>query len=163
MADQNSKTLVIERVFDAPVEKVWRAWTETEMIKKWWGPKGFTAPEIKLDLRVGGKYLFCMRGPAGTEWDKDMWTTGEYKEVVPMKKIVSTDNFADKDGNVVSAKAYGMNHDFPELLLTITFEEQDGKTKLTLRHEGFPAGDEVGAEQGWNQSLDKLAKVVEAK
>ncbi len=162
MADQNSKTLTIIRVFDAPLEKVWDAWTNPEMVKKWWGPKSFTAPSIKIDFRVGGKYLYAMHGPAGTQWDKDMWTMGEYKEIVPMQKIVATDNFADKDGNVVSAKQYGMSREFPELTLTVTFEEQDGKTKLTLRHEGFPVGDEVGAEQGWNQSLDKLAESVEA-
>jgi uncharacterized protein YndB with AHSA1/START domain len=155
-----TKALVIERVFDASVEKVWEAWTEPERIKKWWGPRDFTAPSIKNDFREGGKYLYCMHGPAGTEFDKDFWSTGVYKEIVPMQKIVATDSFADEQGNKVPATHYGMSEDFPmELLLTVSFEEIDDKTRLVLRHEGFPAGeDREGAAQGWNQSLDKLAE-----
>lgn len=155
-----TKALVIERVFDAPVEKVWKAWTVPEQIKKWHGPRGFTAPTIKNDFRVGGKYLYCMHGPAGTEFDKDFWSTGEYREIVPMQKIVATDSFADEKGNKVPATHYGMNEDIPmELLMTATFEETGGKTRLVLRHEGFPVGeDREGARQGWSQSLDKLAE-----
>lgn len=163
MADDD-KTLVIERVFDAPLERVWKAWTEPEQIKKWWGPKDFTAPSIQSDFRVGGKYLYCMRGPAGTEYDKDMWSTGEYKEIVPMKKIAASDSFADKDGNVVPSSYYGMEGLPLELTLTVTFEEVDGgKTKFTLRHVGFPPGEHFdGATQGWNSSLDKLAESIKS-
>ncbi len=75
----DKKGIVIERIFDAPRELVWRAWTDEEMTKKWWGPKDFTAPSIKIDLKVGGKYVFCMRGPKGSEWDKDMYSAGVYK------------------------------------------------------------------------------------
>jgi uncharacterized protein YndB with AHSA1/START domain len=146
---------VIARVFDAPRERVWKAWTEPEQAKQWWGPKGFTAPFIKIDFRVGGKYLFCMRSPEG----KDYWGTGVYREIIPLEKFVATDSFADAKGNVVPASYYGMDADFPlELLWTITFEDLGGKTKMTLRHGGFPAGPaRTGAEQGWNESLDKLA------
>ncbi len=154
------EALVIERVFEAPVEKVWQVWTDPDQIKKWWGPRGFTVPSIKNDFRVGGRYLYCMHGPVGTEFDKDFWSTGEYREIVPRQKIVATDSFADEQGNKVPAAQYGMSKDFPlELLFTVIFKDLGGKTKLTLRHEGFPAGrDREGAEQGWNQSLDKLAE-----
>jgi uncharacterized protein YndB with AHSA1/START domain len=160
MAD--TRTITIERVFDAPVEKVWTAWTDPAEVSKWWGPKGFTSPENHIDLQVGGKYVFVMQGPAGTEWDKPMYSGGEYTEVVPMKKLVYTDNFVDKDGNKVSPEVYGMPADFPQdLVVTLTFEEVDGKTKLTLTHEGMPAGD-MGdqTEAGWNESLDKLAAAL---
>jgi uncharacterized protein YndB with AHSA1/START domain len=125
-----------------------------------WGPKGFTSPTCKVDLRVGGSYLYCMRSPDG----KDFWGTGVYHEIVPPERIVYTDSFADENGRVVPATHYGMNADIPrEMLVTVTFEEQDGKTKLTLRHAGIPAGpDREGAKQGWGESFDKLAEYVAA-
>ena len=148
--------LVITRVFDAPRELVWRAWTEPAHAMRWWGPKGFTAPVIKIDLRVGGKYLYCMRSPDG----KDYWSTGVYREIVPMERLVMTDSFADADGNVVPASHYGMPGDWPrELLVTVTFEDDGGKTKMTLQHVGLPEGEmseQAGA--GWNESFDKLAE-----
>jgi uncharacterized protein YndB with AHSA1/START domain len=151
--------LVVTRVFDAPRELVWKAWTEPDRIARWWGPKHFTAPAIRNDFRVGGKYLYCMHGPAGSPFDKDLWSTGVYEEIIPMKKIVATDSFADEHGNVVPASHYGMPGDLPlEFRITVTFEDEDGHTKLTLTHEGLPAGEQSeGAAVGWNESLDKLA------
>ena len=96
-----------------------------------------------------------MRSPEG----KDYWSTGVYREIVPLQRIVCTDSFADEQGNVVPATYYGMSPDFPlEMLVTVTFEDQAGKTRMTLKHTGLPTGDmreETGA--GWNQSFDKLA------
>lgn len=150
--------LVLARVFDAPRERVWKAWTEPEAFMRWWGPKGYTAPFCKIDLRVGGKFLFCMRSPEGT----DYWATGTYREIVPRRKFVCTDSFADAKGNVVPATYYGMGTGMPlEMLITVTLEDQDGKTKLTLRHAGL--SDEAnltGAEQGWSESFDKLAALL---
>src|SRR3989344_6293616 len=97
-----SKTIKITRILNAPREAVWKAWTEPELMKKWWGPKDFTAPHIKNDLKVGGKYHYCMRGPAGSDWDKEMWSGGTYKEVIPMEKIGATDHFEDDKGNKIS-------------------------------------------------------------
>jgi uncharacterized protein YndB with AHSA1/START domain len=150
--------LVINRVFNAPVELVWKAWTNPEHLMRWWGPKNFTSPVCKLDLQVGGKYHFCMTSPEG----QNFWSTGIFKEIVPFKKLVWTDSFVDEKGNVVSAAHYGMSEDFPaELLVTILFEEQDGKTKLTLRHQGMPAGEMNDmTNAGWNESLDKLAATL---
>jgi uncharacterized protein YndB with AHSA1/START domain len=154
--NQNKKELTITRIFDAPRELVWKAWTEPERFKRWWGPKDFTAPFCTIDFRVGGVYLNCMRWPDG----KDYWSTGVYREIVPMERIVYTDSFADEKGNVVPATHYGMSADIPlEMLVTVTFEEQKGKTKMTLRHAGFPAGTMSDmANAGWNQSFDKLAE-----
>jgi uncharacterized protein YndB with AHSA1/START domain len=154
--------LVIERIFDAPRELVWKAWTEPERMMRWFGPKGFTTPHCEIDLRVGGKILNCMRGPAGTDFDKDFWSTGVYREIVPLERIVCTDSFADEHGNVVPATHYGMTGDVPlEMLVTVTFEDLGGKTRMTLRHEGLPAGEmRDGAGVGWSESFDKLAEVL---
>lgn len=162
--DAAENELVVTRVFDAPRKAVWNAWVDCELVKRWWGPKGFTAPFCSNDFREGGKYLYGMRAPEGAEpWSgKEIWSTGVYREIVPFERIVYTDSFADEKGNVVAATHYGMNADFPlELLLTVTFEDYDGKTKLTLRHVGFPSdADREGARQGWNESLDKLEEMT---
>lgn len=166
MNDQNG--IVIERVFDAPRELVWKAWTEPEMIKKWWGPQGFTAPSIKVDLKVGGKYIFAMKGPEGSEWDKVMYSAGEFREIVPNEKIISTDYFSDENGNKMSPSDYGQDPNSPsEMEVVITFEDvEDGKTKLTITYpkpeseEQFQAMLKSGMKEGWNSSLDKLAGVL---
>ena len=147
--------LVIERVFDAPVELVWRAWTHPEHVMRWWGPKGNTSPACEIDLRVGGKYLWAMRSAEG----QDLWSTGVYREIVPFERIVCTNSFADENGNLVPASHYGMTADLPlEMVATVTFENLGGKTRLTLRHEGLPLGEmRDGATAGWNESFDKLA------
>lgn len=154
-----TEALVITRVFDAPVELVWKAWSEPERFKQWWGPEGFTAPVVKIDFRVGGVWLACMRSPDG----QDFWSTGAYREIEPTKRIVTTDSFADADGNVVPASHYGMGEDVPlEMLLTVTFEDLGNKTRLTIRHEGLPASMREGANAGWSTSLDKLAASLAA-
>jgi uncharacterized protein YndB with AHSA1/START domain len=152
------RALVITRIFNAPREQVWKAWTKPEHMKRWWGPKGFTSPVSKIDLRVGGAYLSCMRSPEG----QDFWSTGVYREIVPLERIVCTDSFADEKGSVVPASHYGMEGAFPlEMLITVTFEELDGKTRFTLRHDGIPAGQMSElTEAGWRQSFDKLAEVL---
>ena len=157
-AIKNKEELTITRIFDAPREIVWKAWTEPELLKKWWGPKYFPAPVSKIDLRVGGRYLSCMRGPDGKEY----WSTGVYREIVPKERLVCTDSFADEKGNVVPASHYGMTGEWPlELLVTMTLEDIGGKTRMTLRHEGIPAGmmRELTAT-GWSESFDKLAEAV---
>ena len=143
---------VPQRAAREGVEGVDGAGADEEVV----GPAPFTAPSIRMDLRVGGSYLFCMRSPEG----KDFWSTGVFQEVVPNERLVYTDHFADEEGRVVPATQYGLSGDFPlEMRVTVTFEEHGGKTKLTLRHAGLPAGEMsrlTGA--GWNSSLDKLAE-----
>jgi len=158
ISNSDSRALFIARVFDAPREIVWRVWTEPEHVMQWWGPKGFTSPFCSIDLRVGGSYLYCMRSPEG----KDFWSTGSYREIVPIERIVATDSFADEKGNVVPASYYGMSGEWPlELLVTVTFEGQDDKTKFTLNYphiEGISETDFADMKQGWHESLDKLAE-----
>lgn len=158
-SESDTPPLVITREFNAPRDLVWKAWTDPEYVVHWWGPEGFTAPDARIDFRVGGKYLFCMRSPEG----QDFWSTGVYREIVPVERLVCTDSFADKNGNVVPGSYYGMGSDFPlELLITVTLEDLGGRTRLTLRHDGVPAGEQFdGAQEGWGTSFDKLATYVE--
>lgn len=160
LTEQEDRALVIERVFDAPRELVWKAWTDPEMFKRWWGPKGFTTPMAKIDFRVGGVWHTCMRSPEG----QDMWSTGVFREIVPMERIVTTACPSDAEGNVVSAAHSGMPEDAPlEMLWAVTLEDVGGTTKMTLRHEGLPAGPmRDGAGQGWRSSFDKLAEALAA-
>jgi uncharacterized protein YndB with AHSA1/START domain len=156
VTEPEGQMIVITRVLEAPRELVWKAWTVCERLMRWWGPKDFTTPFCAIDLRVGGLYRNSMRSPEG----KDYWSTGVYREIVPLKRIVCTDSFADEEGNIVPATHYGMSADFPlEMLVTVTFEEMDGKTKLTLRHAlgSAPASERDLCQQGWNESLDKLS------
>lgn len=153
----NKNELVITRVFGAPRELVWKAWTDPVHFMLWWGPKNFTCPVCKMDFRIGGKYLYSMKSTEGQEY----WSTGIYKEIIPLERIVCTDSFADEKGNVVPASHYGMSgDDWPmELMVTITFEDLSNKTKMTLTHVGIPAvemKEMTGA--GWNESFDKLAE-----
>ena len=151
------RELVIVRIFDAPRELLWKYWTEPEYFKRWWGPEGFTTPVSRIDFRVGGIYHNCMKSPEGENY----WSTGMYREIIEPEKIVYTDSFSDAEGNLVPASYYEMSGEWPlELLVTITLEEyEDKKTRLTLRHEGFPTGEDRDlTKDGWNESLDKLAE-----
>ncbi len=158
------KPIEITRVFDAPRELIWKAWTDPEMIKKWWGPEGFTAPNIKVDLTVGGKYIFAMKGPEGSEWDQVMYSAGTYKEIVPHEKIVVSDYFSDEEGNKLPPMTFGQQQDFPdEMTVTILFEElSDGKTKLSVNYPKPETEAQMNAmlasqmEEGWKSSLNKL-------
>jgi uncharacterized protein YndB with AHSA1/START domain len=156
--NQATREIVITRVFNAPRERVWQAWTEPERIKCWWGPRGFTTPYYAIDLQVGGKYLNCMRSSAG----EDYWSTGTYLEVVTHEKLVSTDSFADKDGNIVPASAYGISVEWAaDAQIALTFEDLAGKTRLTLKHSGVPEGKDGDlTEEGWEESFDRLAKCL---
>lgn len=155
---QKLAELTITRIFDAPRKLVWKMWTDPELIMRWWGPKEYSSPVCKIDFRIGGKYVFCMRPTEG----RDIFSTGIYKKIDPFNQIVCTDCFADENGNVVPASHYGMTDDIPlELEITIKFEDFDGKTRMTLTHAGLPVGEQIeGANIGWNESFDKFEKVL---
>lgn len=122
------------------------------------GTEKFYIAVCNIDFRVGGKYIFCMRALDGQEF----WSAGVYKEIVRPEKIVQTDSFSDKDGNTVPASEYGIQGYWPEsLLVTLTFENHQGKTKLTLRHTGIPVGEVSDmTNASWNESLDKLEAIL---
>lgn len=151
-------TIRLERIFAAPAERLWKAWAEPELVKQWWGPTDFTCPEAKSDFRVGGQYLYAMKGPDGTT----TWSGGVFKEISPEKKLVYTDQFTDESGNAVAASVYGMDGDWPEGVVTITFEAlDDEECRMQLVHDGIPAKWHDDCVQGWELTLDKLQKLVE--
>jgi uncharacterized protein YndB with AHSA1/START domain len=147
--------IVITRIFDAPREMVWKAWTDPNHLVAWWGPRYFTSPAAKIDFRVGGKYLFCMRSPEG----QDYYSAGTYNEIVPPQRIVYTDSFADAEGNILSPAEFGMG-DIPTIqIMTLTLEDIGGKTRLTLSQADIPDGEaKKNMITGWNESFDKLAE-----
>lgn len=150
----------ISRIFQAPVERLWNAWSDAEMVKQWWGPESYTCPFAKIDFRVGGKNLMAMKAPDG----KVTWSGGTYEEITPKRRFVCTDSFTDENGNVISAKDAGMpgNWQSDVLYVTVEFEPlDDGETKMNLNHEGIPKEMHDDCVNGWNSSLDKLQKLVE--
>lgn len=152
-----TQTLTFTRELNAPRDLVWKAWTEPERVRQWWGPRTFASPVCKIDFRVGGTFLFCMRAPDGIE----IWNTGVYREIVDQKRIVFTNCFADPEGNVVPATYYGMSPDIDLAMLnTVLFEDVGGKTRLTVSHAGLPGSELDGARVGWNESIDKLAEYL---
>ena len=149
--------VVIERVFDAPVDLIWQLWTQPEHFKKWYGPKGFTVPVAEMDVRVGGKRLICMESPDGS---MKMWTTGEYTEIVPNERIVYTESMADENGNVVSSSAQGTKDGPPATTeVIVVLEELDGRTRMIMTHAGVPADSRAG--DGWTQAFDKMTDHIE--
>lgn len=147
-----SEEVTVTRDFDVPPELIWKAWTKPDLLKKWWGPKDFSCPYCKMNLWVGGKYLICMRSPQG----RDYWSTGVYKEIKEIEKLILTDSFADKEGNIVPASYYGIEDFPPECEISMTLEKKNGKTRMTLRHYSIPVEMQQETYTGWNQSFDKL-------
>jgi len=150
------KTISIKRNFNLPLYKVWEAWTKPEIFIKWWGPAEYTCPYCNIDFKVGGKYLNAMRGPDG----KDIWATGTYREIIPQKRIVYTDSFANSEGNIVPASYYEMPSMPLTLLVTVNFEEVGGKTMMSLTHVGIPEELYDDCIKGWQSSFDKLESKV---
>ena len=152
--------MVVTRVFDAQRELVWKAWTDPKHVMQWWGPKGFTAPVCEIDFRVGGKFLYCMRTPDGQEG----WNAGEYYEIVPHEKIVSLMYFSDSKGNRIEAAELGIEHEAIEGAYDVTLFEDigNGQTKLTfIGNDTMQDAIKSGQLEGWNETLDKVAAVVE--
>ncbi len=164
MKSSAKNAVLITRLLDAPIEHVWKAWTDPREIKRWWGPKNFTAPHISVHFHAGGKFLFCMHGAGPDGVVRNYWYTGKYVEIVPMNKLVMSMSFSDEHGKPVPASHYAMPGDWPEeVKLTVMFEEAPaGKTRMTLRQSGIPNEMLEASSQGWNQSLDKLSESLDS-
>ncbi|MEK6325805.1 MAG: SRPBCC domain-containing protein [Acidobacteriota bacterium] len=156
------RDLVIIRLFHAPVELVWKAWTDPDYVVRWWGPTSFTSPSCKIDFRVGGKFLFHMRAPKEFQGGQDFYTAGVYKKIVPMKLIEFSQGLADKDGNRIDPTTMGMPADFPkEIPSALAFKRVGDKTELTVTEYDWTVGQMLDmSEAGMNQCLDKLAELL---
>ena len=138
------RVLAIERIFDAPPSLVFKAWTDPQHLVHWYGPRGFTLPSCKLDLRPGGAWRSCMLSPEGREH----WVRGVFREIVEPERLGFT--YAHENEGEASGH---------ETLVTVTFAEQGGKTKLTLRQAVFESVKERDSHRGgWNSSMERLAE-----
>ncbi|MEQ2528218.1 SRPBCC domain-containing protein [Bacillaceae bacterium CLA-AA-H227] len=148
--------LILEREFDAPKELVFKAFSEPEHLKQWWGPSGWTVPVCNVDFRPGGVWHYCMKcvdENQGEFFGMESWGKGVYEEIIQDEKIVYRDYFSDAEGN----EAEGM----PSTRVTLLFEEQDGKTKLINRaeydsSEALKTVLDMGMEQGITETWDRL-------
>jgi uncharacterized protein YndB with AHSA1/START domain len=162
MAEKTNNThkedLVVTRIIDAPLEMVWKAWTDPDHVRRWWGPKYYTSPTCKIDLWEGGRFIFCMHAPE-EQGGQDSYTSGVYNKIVPMERLEFTQSLSDKEGNRIDPTQAGMPPDFPkEMQMTVVFKAKGNMTELTITIYGFAAGQMyVYALAGWHQSLDKLA------
>lgn len=145
------RELVLTRIIDAPPEKLFRAWTEPELMKQWFAPRPWTTPVVEADVRPGGSSLIVMRGPDGQEFPN----RGVYLEVVKNERLVFTDAYT---------KAWEPSEK-PFMTAIITFENEGGKTKYTARARHWSATDretheKMGFHEGWGQCADQLAELV---
>ena len=156
------RDLVLTRVFDAPVERVWKAWTDPKFVMRWWGPTGFTSPSCKIDFREGGKFLFHMRAPKDFQGGQDFYTTGVYKKILRHKLIEFTQGLSDQDGNLIDPVKMGMPPEFPkEIPSALAFKAIGNKTELTATEYGWTVGQmREMSEAGLSQCLDKLAAAL---
>jgi uncharacterized protein YndB with AHSA1/START domain len=153
------RELVITRVFDAPRELVFKAFTEAGRLSQWWGPKGFDIRVEKLDLRPGGRCHYCMQSPDGGQ----TWGLFQYREISTPGRLVFVNSFSDAAGNITRAP---FSEVWPlEVLNTLTLSEQDGKTTLTLRGKPIHAAAEerqtfengmTSMQQGFGGTFDQL-------
>ena len=145
------RELVLTRLINAPREKVYRAWTQPELLKQWFAPKPYTTPIVEMDVRPGGSAYFVMRGPDG----KDLPNRGVYLEVVPNEKLVSTDAYVT---------AWEPSEK-PFMTLILTFEDEGGKTRYTARVRHWTVADreaheKMGFHEGWGLCTDQLEALV---
>lgn len=163
VTDGNNRNLSLTRVFDAPVEQVWKAWSEPEYVMQWWGPEGFTSPSAKMDFREGGTSLVCMRAPKEFG-GQDMYNTWTYQKIVPLERIEFILNFADKDGNKLDPAEMGLPPGVPQdVLHVITFKaggdpSTGPRTEMTVTEYGYTSDQAHDiSKAGLEQCLDKMA------
>jgi uncharacterized protein YndB with AHSA1/START domain len=154
--DRSEKQVFITRVFDAPRDLVFKAWTDPEQLARWYAPRGCAIHFSRIDLRPGGTFHSCIRTSDG----HDCWCTGVYREIAAPERIVFTMVAADENGSPVEPADVGMDPDWPrETIVTVTFAELGRKTELTLRQTVSESlAKRTGAHPSWIEMLDRLAE-----
>ncbi|HEY9857168.1 MAG TPA: SRPBCC domain-containing protein [Stenomitos sp.] len=155
---ENEKVLVLERVFDAPRDLVFKMYKEPEHLKRWWGPRGWEVPVCRVDFRPGGTWHYCMKcvdQNQGQFYGMESWGKGVYREIVEPEKIVYVDYFSDAEGNV--------NEAMPSTVVTLEFVDLGGKTKLVsygeyASAEALKTVMDMGMLQGITETWDRLAE-----
>lgn len=155
---QTHTDIFIHRSFEIPLDTFWKAWTNAEMIKKWWGPRNFSCPAYHIDLRVGGKYLAGMKDKTK---GKTVWSTGNYIVISPERKLVMTDSFSDEQGNWLSAAKYGLPGKWPKyLIISVEVKGNHAKTDMIFKQGPMPVETADDCIKGWQESFDKLEEEV---
>jgi uncharacterized protein YndB with AHSA1/START domain len=141
-ASHSERALTMTRVFDAPREMLWKAWTDSAHAMNWWGPRDHPARQVKMNVWPGGRWRCCLHS---VETGADLWHGGEFREVVPPERLVFT--FAwEEEGE------RGL-----ETLVTVTFTEEDGKTRMNFHQAPFQSdGERDGHRGGWGSAFDRL-------
>jgi len=154
--------MALTRTFDAPVREVWRAWTEGDYVRAWWGPSGFTAPVAEMDVREGGTSLVAMRAP-DEMGAFEHFNTWSYEQIVPEARLEFISRFADRQGNAIDPASVGIPPGIPEEVPhVLTFASRpDGGTDFTVTEYGYTSPDVVELSRaGMDQCLDKLAALL---
>lgn len=152
----------VTRTFNAPIEMVWKLWTDPELVKRWWGPKHFTSPVANLDFREGGKSIVSMKAPkemGGQEYFS-IWI---YTKITPLQTIEFIQNLSDKDGNKTNPTKVGMPADFPEDIRTVVTFKKTGSNKTEMTVTEYAAFGSISnfAQMGLEQSCDKMLEIFE--
>ena len=149
-----TEEVLIARLFNFSRKDLFKAWTNVESLTRWFAPKDCTIEYKEFEFRKGGKFHHCIHTPHV----HDCWCTGTFLEIIEPEKIVYTIAISDKDGNPAQPAAMGMDPEWPaETIVTVTFEEIDGKTLLTLKQTVDTAlAKRTGAYPSWLQMLDRL-------
>ena len=161
IGDQKQNVVVVTRVFDVPVERVWRAWSDSDHVMQWWGPAGFTCPLAKMDFREGGTSLVCMRAPREFG-GQDFYNTWTYSRIDPKKRIDFIHHFTDQYGRMLDPAQVGIPPGVPrEVRHIITFEETDrDQTEMTVTEYGYTSEQARDLSKlGMEQCLDKMARI----
>jgi uncharacterized protein YndB with AHSA1/START domain len=147
-------TLFIQRVFPFPRDVVFDAWTDPDLLTRWFAPRGCTLHVNRLDVRPGGGFHWCIRNPAFG----DCWTVGTYSELVRPERIVFTSTIADAAGIPVSPASQGHDPDWPATtVVKVTFVQQQEHTLVTLEQSVSTAlAERTGAHPSWLQMFDRL-------
>ena len=162
----DDRAFTLSRWLDAPRDRVWRAWTDQRELAKWWGPHGFTNPVAEADVRPEGELRIVMRSPDNV----DLPMSGQYLDVEPPSRLVFTDEVGADAPAVWYDTLDGYRPSLPprsplRIVVTVTFEERDGGTQLTIESEFASDEDRdavmrLGAASGWSESLEKLEAFV---
>ena len=157
LQNQKKVDLVISRIVEASLDMVWRAWTDPEQVKRWWGPKDYSSPSCSINLREGGQYIFCMQAPP-EQGGVVSYTSGLYTQIIPKRLLEFTQFISDAAGNPLDPQAIGLPPDFPKILTAqVSFEPKGSLTKLIISVDGWTESPMfVFAYAGWNQQTDKL-------
>lgn len=155
-----AKQIEVSRIFNAPVEMVWKVWTDPELVKRWWGPKHFTAPVAKIDFRVGGKSLVSMRAPQefGGQEHYSIW---EYVEIIEHISIEFIQRISNENGEPIPPATVGLPEDFPLAVNTsVTFKILDShKTEMRIIEQAEFGSISNFAQLGLEQTMEKIVAI----